>query len=381
MNKEEISLIDKAYNIAIRDLRSDYGQLGIYAGPRNHHEYWARDSFFASFGSLALGDNGQVLENLKLFKTFQGLDGEIPLRVEERSHPLGLLGINTHYKKPLGKFRSSQPWSTHAIDPTALYIISAKNYFDITKDNSWLKDATTSLEKAGKWILLQMDSKGLISEGYVGNWADNIFKNGNVLYSNVLCFEALKNLSELLRGNLSVQFNKHSLNLKQNIINHFYDEKLKYFVDWIGKSGFVYRDFAPDGNILAIIYGVADLKTSEHILKYISYEHLDTYSLSAPQNIVWWQKLLTNIIFGPYNLNNKFTWWECYLALAKIKVGDIDGAKKDLLDLSKLIVKYDTVYEILDSKARPVHYGIYRSEKAIAWTSGMFVYAYRQLFK
>ena len=48
--------ITNAYRIALSDLKSNYRELGIYAGPKNHREYWARDSFFASFGCCAVGD-------------------------------------------------------------------------------------------------------------------------------------------------------------------------------------------------------------------------------------------------------------------------------------------------------------------------------------
>ncbi|QQS39209.1 hypothetical protein IPM62_01170 [Candidatus Woesebacteria bacterium] len=51
MTSKKSLVIRKAYEIAQKDLRLNYGKFGIYAGPKNHHEYWARDSFFATFGT------------------------------------------------------------------------------------------------------------------------------------------------------------------------------------------------------------------------------------------------------------------------------------------------------------------------------------------
>jgi hypothetical protein len=46
-----------AFSIAIKSLRSCYGQLGIYAGGTHFYDLWARDHCFSSWGALFIGDH------------------------------------------------------------------------------------------------------------------------------------------------------------------------------------------------------------------------------------------------------------------------------------------------------------------------------------
>ena len=54
--------IAKAIEIATEELRACYFKQGIVAGTHHFTDYWARDAFFASFGSLAIGDTKIVRE-------------------------------------------------------------------------------------------------------------------------------------------------------------------------------------------------------------------------------------------------------------------------------------------------------------------------------
>ena len=51
-----VDVIRRAYQVAVRDLRACYNPEGIVAGRLHFNAYWARDGFWALFGSLALGD-------------------------------------------------------------------------------------------------------------------------------------------------------------------------------------------------------------------------------------------------------------------------------------------------------------------------------------
>ena len=52
--------IQKSIEIAKLTLRSNYTDAGIVAGKDHFSDVWARDSLFASFGSIALGDTEVV---------------------------------------------------------------------------------------------------------------------------------------------------------------------------------------------------------------------------------------------------------------------------------------------------------------------------------
>ena len=66
-----------ASDIATYNLHSCYSQFGILAGRHHFTDYWARDGFFASFGSLAIGDqeivakNGRIISHINPEKSSQ----------------------------------------------------------------------------------------------------------------------------------------------------------------------------------------------------------------------------------------------------------------------------------------------------------------------
>jgi glycogen debranching enzyme len=49
--------LENAYILAKRDLLACFGTNGILAGRHHFDDYWARDSFFASFGCLAIKEH------------------------------------------------------------------------------------------------------------------------------------------------------------------------------------------------------------------------------------------------------------------------------------------------------------------------------------
>ena len=56
-----------AFEIAKKSLKECYEKNGIIAGKVHYANHWARDSFYASWGALELGDFEIVKKNLELF--------------------------------------------------------------------------------------------------------------------------------------------------------------------------------------------------------------------------------------------------------------------------------------------------------------------------
>lgn len=76
-----LSLISRARTIAINNLRACYSSSGILAGQHHFTDYWARDGFFAAFGSMSIGDFEIVEKMAETFFSFQRQDGLIPYRI------------------------------------------------------------------------------------------------------------------------------------------------------------------------------------------------------------------------------------------------------------------------------------------------------------
>lgn len=373
-------VIESAYEIAVNDLRANYGKKGIYAGPRNHHEYWARDAFFASLGSLSLGDYRIVKKNLELFISYQSPLGHIPLRIEERYHAFGLIGITIKHKVPHALFKPSQPWAGEVIDSNPLFLLACADYVRKTKDYNWMTRHNKAIMNAVSFLVGKFNQFDLVEEGINSGWADFTFKRGSVLYTNILVWRAFKLLCEVLPENGANYCIALTGRLEKSIRKNLWYERGGYFIDHIGKHGYKHRVFASDGNLLSVFFNFATPLESERIVKF-----LDTHSLAKVpvpiyfQGLEWRHRFLNYIFFPNYNTDYTFLWWGCLSAICRSWINDFEGARKALYNLSKIIVKYQTTPEIVDRNGKMLNKWYYKSERQAAWTAGTFVYAYNFL--
>lgn len=366
----------QARKIAERDLRANYGKLGIYAGPQKHKQYWARDSFITSFGSCVLKDFDQVRKNLELFKKYQREDGHIPARVEENFHVLTVLGVGAKRKKPKALHKQSQPWATEVVDSNPWYIISTCNYIEESNEALWLEENGNNLKKAADWLVDRIDNRSLVFESFIGNWSDAIFKKGNVLYTNVLSWKALIWLGRLLKKDGGKKYLKVAARFKKAIQGNFWDDDRGYFVDWISKGGRKYDHFASDGNLLAVWWGLADKQQGKRIFNFIDSNGLNKVPVpTIYPKLPWPNNILNTLIFPMYRTANTFTWWGCVSAVSRLRIDDFEGALRDMVAISKIIVNHGYCPEVVTPKGKEVTLLFWKSEKQIAWTAGMYIYA------
>ena len=374
-NRETPELL-QALEIAKGDLRRNYDELGIRAGPKNHREYWGRDGFWATLGSCSLGepqDFDAVRRNLELFIRFQNNNGAIPLRIEDRNHGLFVTtGINLKHP-PSSKFQSSQILANKAVDPTPLFIIAATHYANSLQDLDWVSKNVESLQKSASWILSKKNSLGLIEEGHIAGWADMTLRNGAVTYTNVLAWKALKDLG----------IDSQAQDLRENINHRLWSENQGHFVDHIDRYGRVNQRFYSDANVLAAAFEMATPEQSRKIYEFIDSHNLNripvsTYYQSSPGQGKY-EDVYTRALFPYYNPKNIFGWWGPREVIGRLKIGDIDGATKDLNKLSSIIVRNGSTFEVVNDQGDPVDYRFYKSERSPAWAAGMFIYAHHEL--
>ena len=101
----------------------------------------------------------------------------------------------------------------------------------------------------------------------LANWMDSVFKSGFVLYTNCLWYEAVRQfeiLSEKLNARPKNKNIPSSREISKRIQKLFWLEDKKYFADNIsGSKPQKYFDLA--GNILAVLFSIADEKQAENI--------------------------------------------------------------------------------------------------------------------
>jgi glycogen debranching enzyme len=367
-------IVQKALDIAIKDLRSCYQEEGIVAGLKHFDDYWARDSFFASLGSIAIGDFEIARKNFLLFLKFQKADGQLARRLDRHYVLLKYLGIKII--RPRFKIKYHTAFGTKPVaDSNSLFIIALRFYLEKSGDLELVKENYVQIKKIMDWnFKLDKDDDGLLEEGYLANWEDTIFKQGKVIYTNVLHYMALKSFTEVAKlvGENFDFYEKSAERVRGQLEKYFWHGE--FYIGWIGRL--IHKVFIADGNLLAIISGLAGLSRAGLILDKINqYNKRENLIKNIDFKYGLWRHSPVRTIGRARGYHEKFEWlWlNCLLALAKNKIGDKDGAKFELEKMAEIIVRYNHVYEVYKENA-PVKSRFFVSEVPFAWSAGLFVY-------
>lgn len=381
MNKK---LIRKALEIAARDLRSCYGKNGIYAGARQFRDYWSWDSFFASLGALELGDYKIVKKNLRLFLSHQRTDGLIPFRIGAYDY-IKKYVLNILFKKkihfPQKARYIDERHVSHPLTSNSTLVIAVRACYEKTRDKRFIKKNFIKIKKALDWVNLQDKNKDLlVEERYFANWLDNVKKAGTILFTNVCHYKAIFDFSELCRDLDKIDLYKKYGNLAQKIkekINKVFWNG-RYYSDWIDTKGKKRNYFASDGNLLAVLWNIADRKQTKLINGYMTKKYIsmkDFCRTSWP----FYKKRMVPIALWFINMINyqrKFLWsWLASIdVLEKYQNGEQKLAWQKLENLSKIIIEYNGIYEIYEETRKPVQRWLYKAEQPFAWGAGLFIY-------
>jgi glycogen debranching enzyme len=359
----------EAIGIALRDLRACYGERGIFAGLHQFKDYWARDSFFASLGALAAGDKEIVRKNIGLFLEAEKR-GQLPLRVGRKMHEV-LLGYKD--RRPIYTTDKNEH---HSTDQNSLFIILLSEYVKI--DGAAIVEKNRDkIKRIMDWNFTQdKDGDLLIEELPYCSWADSIFKKGKVLYTNVCHLHAMRCMAEF---GFSEYRQKHA-KAKQLLNELFWSGE--HYQDWIdGEKHYNY--FSTDGNMLAVLWGIADKVKAKHIEE--ASHIFDVHDVPSrcvhpeyPKKYAYFPLRLLGL--GDYHNGLSWIWLGSINALAKHRIGMKSEAKELMEKIGVLIEKFGMVYEVYGKDGRPVKRLIYRSERPFAWSSGLFVYAYKEIY-
>jgi len=389
-SKHQEDIISKARDIAISDLRACYSEQGIFAGTHQFSDYWARDGLFACLGALAIGDTEIVKKELELMLTFQAHDGQIPLRVGQYFIGLKMLGLSN--PKELKPRYDQDKYGSKPTDQNSLFIIAFQEYLERTRDLKFLKDNYSQLKRAIGWSLSQdRDGDDLIEEGNYAGWTDSLRKMGKVFYTNVLHCHALRIMAELSKQAGYQDDSKHYLalhaKLKSSLNTRFWNGR--YYSDWIdagktGTSGKRHDYFSTDGNLLAILFGIASPEQGGEIENCVARFAIsdNVPSLTNHPRYPFRMQSLIDTLFGIGDYHNGLSWlWLGSLdALAKHRLGLKAEAKTELEKIASLIVLHKGVYEVYTEDGKPVNRLLYHSEHPFAWSAGLFLYALNLMY-
>ena len=356
-----------AFNIALQALRECYGEHGILAGRNHFADYWTRDSCFAILGAIAVKDFQVVKKNLELILSHMKSSGMLPMRIGEKNMLRRYLKLKSHKPKP--RYRDDKGFSI-TTDQNSLFIIAYAEYVLNSKDNELPSKYFDKVKEVMKWNLNQT-KHDLILENKYASWQDDIKKKGYVLYTNVCFCKALQCMSDLTGEQFYSELYE-KVKKKINTLFWYGD----YYIDWVhGKKPYEYFDMA--GNLLAIVWDIADNDKAKKIIKFIDDKKIDIGLTNYPKHKFNETSFVLKVFgMGDYQNGLKWSWLMALYVWSLIKVKD-RRAKKSLSKFSDLLEKYSGVYEVYDDG--PVNRKFYKSEAPFAWSAGLFVKVYKKL--
>jgi glycogen debranching enzyme len=289
---------------------------------------------------------------------------------------LKYLGFNAN--PPKARFKEDKGISV-SVDNNSLLLILAEQYISASQDLVFLKQHIDTLKQILAWNYLQdEDDDNLIEEGHYAGWADSLKKHGKVLYTNVLHYQATRAYANLVaklgRSEESQYYHNLADRIKDTLNIHFWNGQ--FYVDWISGNQ-KQETFSSDGNLLAILYGVASPDRVKRIHRCLvefqlnrGYTTGTNYPKYRPRN-VYFPFFLINM--QDYHNGLDWLWLGCLDIVCKWQHGQKYEALEQLKALSQKIVAYNGVYEVYENGV-PVKRLFYRSEEFFAWSSGMFVW-------
>jgi glycogen debranching enzyme len=250
------------------------------------------------------------------------------------------------------------------------------------------KFAKTYFEKANsavQWLSSKdRDNDFLIEERVFANWADSVLKFGRVLYTNCCYHKALADFSWLctLTGNekLLPQYERLVAKTKEKINGFFWEGN--YYADWYDWTRHDF--FASDGNVLAIVWGIADDEQAQMIETKIRQHRLNAVPLKTNYPAYpFWRIPIMFLPFQAYHYHNGFSWpWlGCLNTIALNKIGWKKEARQELRKLAQMINENGTVHEVFDERGKPVRTLLLKSESPFAWSAGTFIRAVHEMRK
>jgi len=379
------ALLAEARGRAEGTLLVNGGELGLLGSHSAYQQVWARDSMICGLGLLLCADSeGAAIQrrSLDTLRRFQTPLGNVP-------HNVGLAGVTDPALVAHGgrlaatgdgaaARRVAVRDTIHAgcVDNSLWYIVGHYYTYMLAGDRALLAEVWESLERALLWLRYQDSNEcGLLEVHEAMDWNDLFANRYNVLYDNVLYYAAWRAMAALAEalGRPSAFYwdNAADVRRKIDVVLWVGPEEPKDYA-WIAGERrewlytlrrvetelverpfylpyLAFREYADRfdtlGNLLAILFGVADRRKADKILDYIHGCGLDRpfpvralYPVIPPGDRDWREYYRVRNLNLPHHYHNGGAWpfiGGFYVA-ALVQAGRHDEAHAQLGALTRM---------------------------------------------
>lgn len=366
MNNKTKNPIELAYKKALEVIGKCSTQHGLFAsaGKKAYLGVWSRDSNITLIGASFSSENAEKVKNvfkrsLVTLASHQSKLGQIPNAVHEFNR-----------KKPQVDFQS--------ID-SSLWFILGEYYYKKKYGNELFNKHKNNIKKALTWLSYQdMEEDALLKQLPTTDWQDAFpHRYGHTINTQALYYQVLSFVNE----------KRKQKQLKKNL-EEDKDKKLwggKFYYSYRWKNHNKYKEigdwFDSLGNLLAIVFGLADEEKSKKIIKYISEKKINKpYPVRAiyppiKKGSKYWEDYYLDCKAGTPNSYLNGGIWP-YIGgvyvLALIKIKKFKEAEKELMKLAEGNLKGNFPEWI--NPINKKKYGEFQ-----AWSAGTYIWAYESL--
>jgi len=281
------------------------------------------------------------------------------------------------------KFGQKKPQVDYlSIDSSLWFIIGHYFYKKRYKDTSLFKKYKKNIDNAINWLSYRDTGKDIMLEQLpTTDWQDAFpHKYGHVINTQALYYKVLNLIGAKKKAE------KLKLLVNENKEYCLWNGKFYYAYRWKthGKYKEIGEWFDTLGNLLAIIFNLADQKKAEKILVYIKKNKINRpypikviYPPIKKGSKYWRDYYLDCDARKPYHYLNGGIWPYVggFYILALIKLRRFKEAKRELKKLAEENLKDNLFPEWIDPITRKTH------GKFQAWSAGMYILAYNSLKK
>ncbi|MBD3252865.1 hypothetical protein GF386_03985 [Candidatus Pacearchaeota archaeon] len=358
--------LDSCYEKAIETIKHCSTPNGFFAsgGIDGYNAVWARDSMITALGASLIKEpifEKTFEKSIITLANNQSANGQIPNAVD--------------------RFRERKPHTDYQSIDSSLWYIIGHYIYKKRYNNKLFKNYNKSIISSLNWLRCQDSGEiGMLVQQPTSDWQDAFPHkyghtiNTQALYYKVLTLIGAKKNAKILRKNAN-----------QNKDLRLWNGKFYWPYRW--KNHNKYKEigewFDSLGNLLAVVFDLADKKQAEKIIKYIKRKRINKpypvktiYPPITKKSEFWHDYFLDCDAGKPNHYSNGGIWGfnGCFYILSLIKLKKFKEAKKHLSKLAELNLKANFP-EWTNPKTKK-SYG-----RLQAWEAGMYILAYESLKK
>jgi len=363
------NILDKVFESAKKCIRKCSTPYGLFAsgGVGGYNAVWSRDSMIAMIGASLVYDKkfkDVFKQSIITLQEHQSKNGQIPNCVDNFSN-----------RAPHVDFKT--------IDSTLWYIIGNYIFNERYKDTPLFNAEDSSVKNALNWLACQDSGEiKMLAQLPTSDWQDAFpHKYGHTISTQALYYKVLN----LIGDNESAKKLKFMVNEDND--NNLWNGDFYLSYRWKNHGDYKEKGdwFDSLGNLLAIIFDLADKDKAEKILNYIQkkkiaspYPMKSIYPVIKPGSKYWQDYFLDCLAGKPNNYSNGGIWGYigCFYVLALIKMNKLESAEKELKKIAEANLKWDFPEWI-----HPIKKSVSDTHKNQAWEAGAYILAYESLKK